>query len=98
MIVLTSYFEHRGLFLADEHTDVWVSQVRAVNLLVPASRVNVCEGLVDLQGPDAFVVYPVRGDAPLLAERPQADGPVRAPRQALRRSEKHNWGLDIGVC
>lgn len=43
----------------------------------------MCEGLVDLQGPDAFIVHPVRGDAPLLAEGPQADGPVGAAGQAL---------------
>lgn len=84
----SSYFEHRGLLLTDENTDVWVSQVGAVNLLVSASRVDVRKGFVDLQGPDAFIVYPVRGDASLLAQGPQADGPIRATRQALRRSQQ----------
>lgn len=65
---LISYFKHRGLLLTDEHTDVWVPQVSAVDLLVSSSRVNVGEGLVDLQGPHTLVVHPVRGDAPLLAE------------------------------
>ncbi|TNN50152.1 hypothetical protein EYF80_039641 [Liparis tanakae] len=60
----------------DQHADVGVTQVGAVDLLVPASRVDVCKGLVDLQGPDALIVHPVRGDAPLLPERPQADGAV----------------------
>ena len=41
------------------------------------------EGLVDLQGPHALVVDPVGGDAALLAEGPQPDGPVRAARQTL---------------
>lgn len=63
-----SYFKHRSLFLTDEHTDVGVPQVSAVDLFVSSSRVNVSEGLVDLQGPHALVMHPVGGDAPLLAE------------------------------
>lgn len=74
--VLTSYLQHRSLLLTDQHADVWVSQVSAVDFLVSASGIYMCKGLVDLQGPDAFIMHPVRGDAPLLAERPQADGPV----------------------
>lgn len=41
------------------------------------------KGLVDLQGPHAFVVHSVRGDTPLLAQRPEADGPIRAAGQTL---------------
>lgn len=67
-LVGASYFEHRGLLLTDENTDVWVTQVSAVDLLVSASRIDVCEGLIDLQGPNPFVVHPVGGDTPLLAE------------------------------
>lgn len=85
LILHSSYFEHWCFFLTDEHTDIWVTQVSAVNLLVPASGVNVREGFVDLQRPHAFIVHPVRSDAPLLAQRPQSDGPVRAPRQTLQR-------------
>lgn len=83
--VLLSHFEHGGLLLTDEHADVGVTQVCAVDLFVSASRVDVSEGLIDLQGPNPFVVHPVGGDAPLLAERPQADGPVWTARQALWR-------------
>lgn len=66
--LLASYFEHWGLFLTDEHTDVWVTQVSAVDLLVSASRIDVCKGLIDLQGPNPFIVHPVGGDTPLLAK------------------------------
>lgn len=73
---LDSYFEHRGLLLTDEHADVWVTQIRAVDLFVSAARIYVREGLVDLQGPHAFIVHAVGGDTPLLAKRPKANGPV----------------------
>lgn len=65
---MLSYFEHGGLLLTDEHTDVWVTQVSAVDLFVPSTRINVSKGLVDLQGPNALVMNPVGGDTPLLAE------------------------------
>jgi hypothetical protein len=48
----------------------------------------VREGLVDLQGPNALVVDPVGGDAALLAQGPQPDGPVRAARQTLEEEEE----------
>lgn len=67
-IILASYFEHRSLLLTDENTDVWVTQVSAVDLLVSPSRIDVCEGLIDLQGPNPFIVHPVGGNTPLLAE------------------------------
>lgn len=80
---LLSYFQHWGLLLTNEHTDVWVPQVSAVDLFVSSSRINMSEGLVDLQGPNTLVVHPVGGDAPLLAEGPQPDGAIGAARQAL---------------
>lgn len=90
------YFEHWGLLLTDEHTDVWVTQVSAVDLFVAASRIDVCKGLIDLQGPDPFIVHPVGGDTPLLAERPQADGPVWTARQALwRRSAALDFKIPV---
>ena len=70
------YFEHRSLLLTDEHADVWVAEVSAIDLFVPASGVNVCEGLVDLEGPHPFVVDPIGGDTPLLTERPKTYGPI----------------------
>lgn len=68
LTVLLSYLKHWGLLLTDEHTDVWVTQVSAVDLFVSASRIDVCKGLIDLQGPNPFIVHPVGGDTPLLAE------------------------------
>lgn len=47
----------------------------------------MCEGIVDLKGPDAFVVDSVRGYAPLLTKGPQANGPIRTPREALQTME-----------
>lgn len=82
--VLLSYFEHWCLLLTNEHTDVWVAQISAVDLFVSAAGIDVRKGLIDLQGPNPFVVHPVGGDTSLLAQRPQADGPVRAARQALQ--------------
>lgn len=64
----SSHFQHRGLLLTDEHADVGISQISAVDLFVSASRINVREGLVDLQGPHPFVVHPVGGDTPLLPQ------------------------------
>lgn len=63
-----SYFEHWCFLLTDEHADVWVTQVSAVDFFVSATRIDVCEGLVDLQGPDPLIVHPVGGDTPLLTE------------------------------
>lgn len=83
--VLASYFKHRSFLLTDEDADVRVAQVGAVDLFVSASRVNVCKGLIDLQGPDSFIMHPVGGDTPLLAQRPQADGPIWAAWQTLLR-------------
>lgn len=65
---MLSYFEHWSLLLTDQHSDVWVTQVSAVDLLVSASRIDMCEGFIDLQGPNPFIVHPVGGDTPLLAE------------------------------
>lgn len=74
--LLDPYFEHWGLLLTDKDTDVWVTQVRTVDLFVSASRIYVRKGLIDLQGPHPFVVHTVGGDAPLLAEGPKANGPI----------------------
>ena len=73
---LVCYLEDRSLLFTDEHTNVWVTQVGAVDLLVPASRVDVCEGLIDLQSPHTFVMETIGGDTPLLTQRPQTDGPI----------------------
>ena len=89
--LFSSHLENRGLLLTDEHTDVRVAQVSAVDLAVAASGVDVCEGLVDLQRPHALVVHAVRGDAPLLAQRPEADGPVGAARQTLGHRWQDEW-------
>ena len=65
---LTSYLKHRGLLLTDEHADVRVTQVSAVDLFVSSSRIHMRKCLIDLQGPHPFVVHPVGGDTPLLPE------------------------------
>lgn len=39
-----------------------------------------------LKWPDAFVVYFVRRDAPLLTQRPQFDRAIGAARQALQKN------------
>lgn len=65
---MISYFKHGGFLLTDEHTDIWVTQISAVDLFVSASRINVRKGLIDLQGPNPFIVHSVGGDASLLAK------------------------------
>jgi len=87
-----THLEHWRLLLADEQADVGVAQVGAVDLLVAAAGVDVREGLVHLQRPHALVVHAVRGDTPLLAQRPQADGAVRAARQTLVEAEEVGAG------
>lgn len=81
--IIASYFEHRSFLLTDEHTDVWVTQVSAVDLFVSASRIDVCKGLIDLQGPHPLIMHAVCGYTPLLAKWPQADSPVWTTWQAL---------------
>lgn len=66
--IMASYFEHRGLLFTDEHTNVWVTQVSAVDLFISAARIDVCKGLIDLQGPHPFVMHAVCGNTPLLAK------------------------------
>lgn len=43
-----TYLKDRGLLFTNEHTYVWTTQVCAVNLPVPAPRVDVRKGFVHL--------------------------------------------------
>ena len=66
------------------HRRLWVApQVGGPDVPVPAGRVDGGEGLVGLQRPHTLSVDVVGSKAPLLAQRPQLDGPVRAARYAL---------------
>lgn len=83
-----SHLQHRRFLLTDQHTDIWIAQVSAVYLPVAAPGVNVRKGLVDLQRPDALVMNAVRGDTPLLTQRPQPDRPVRTPWKTLNKQKR----------
>lgn len=47
----------------------------------------MCEGIIDLQGPNTFIVDPVRSYTSLLAKGPKANRPIRTAGKALETKE-----------
>lgn len=93
--VFLSHLQHGCFLLTYEHTNVRVAQIRAVYLTITTSGVNMREGFIDLQRPDALIVNAVRGDTPLLTQRPESNRPVWASRKTLSQhtADQHSWTL-----
>ena len=61
---------------ADEGVSVRLTEIRHEDVGVSPSGDNLAERLVRLESPDSFLVTRVGGDTPLLAQRPEFDGPI----------------------
>lgn len=92
-----SYPENRGLLFADKNTYVWIAQICAVNLAVPASGVHVRKGFVNLQCPHALIMNTIRGYTPLLPQWPQPDCAIRAAWQTLQIEDNSSLDTEIST-
>ena len=76
----SSHFEDGRGFFKNQLTSVLLSHVGVPNTAVASGWVERREAVVCEQRPHALLVHLVRGNAALLAERPQLHSPVRTPR------------------